>query len=115
METSIEMGGKIVEGDRCVGTSALNFEIMSVAALRAEGICRRAHEALKTKTSIDAGFLSDSEIKQKIELIDREYLEGREKLIKLLNIHRAHRGIHWNRIQNEERSRNLKEAEDKYL
>ena len=115
MEHPIEMGGKIEEEDRCVGTSALNFEIMSVAALRAEGICRRAHEALKTKTSIDAGFLSDSEIKQKIELIDREYLEGREKLIKLLNVHRAHRGIHWNRIQNEERARNLKEAEDKYL
>lgn len=112
----IEMGGKVeVEGDRCAGTSALNFEIMSVAALRAEGICRRAHESLKTKTSIDAGFFTDAEIKQKIELIDREYLEGRKKLIKLLNIHRAHRGIHWNRRQNEQRERNLKEAEDKYL
>jgi len=115
MEHPIEMGGKVEEEDRCVGTSALNFEIMSVAALRAEGICKRAHESLKTKTSIDAGFLTDTEIRQKLELIDREYREGREKLIKLLRIHVAHRGIHWNRIQNEERARNLKEAEAKYL
>ena len=114
MEHPIEMGGK-VEEDRCVGTSALNFEIMSVAALRAEGICKRAHEALKTKTSIDAGFLTDTEIRQKIELIDREYLEGREKLMKLLRIHCAHRGIHWNRIQVAQRARNLEEAEAKYL
>jgi len=114
MEHPIEMGGK-VEEERCVGTSALNFEIMSVAALRAEGICKRAHEALKTKTSIDAGFLTDTEIRQKLELIDREYREGREKLSKLLRIHVAHRNIHWNRIQNDQRARNLKEAEDKYL
>lgn len=113
MEHPIEMGGK-VEEERCVGTSALNFEIMSVAALRAEGICKRAHESLKTKTSIDAGFLTDTEIRQKVELIDREYLEGREKLTKLLNVHRAHRGIHWNRIQVAQRAQNLKDAEDKY-
>jgi len=115
METSIEMGGKIVEGDRATTAIALSFEIMSIAALRAEGICRRARDLLNSKTSTDREFLTDAQIRQKIELIDREYLEGRAALIKMLNVHRAHRGIHWNRIQVAQRAQNLKEAEDKYL
>lgn len=115
METSIEMGGKIVEGDRCDCGIALKFEIAANAALRVESICMDALRLLKGNISTDAAFLTDAQMRQKIELIDREFLEAREALIKKLNIHRAHRGIHWNRIQNEQRSRNLKEAEAKYL
>jgi len=115
METSLKMGGKIVEGDRCDCGIALKFEIAANAVLRVESICTNALKLLKGNISTDAAFLTDAEIQQKIKLIDREFLEGREALIKKLNIHRAHRGIHWNRIQNEQRARNLKEAEDKYL
>jgi len=114
METSIEMGGKI-ESDRCDCGIALKFEIAANAALRVESICMDALNLLKRNISTDAAFLTDAQIRQKVELIDREFLEGREALIKKLNIHRAHRNIHWNRIQNKQRAQNLKDAEDKYL
>jgi len=113
MEHPIEMGGK-VEGDHCDCGIALKFEIVANVVLRVESICTNALKLLKGKTSTDAAFLTDVEIEQKIKLIDREYLEGRKSLIKLLNIHRAHRGIHWNRIQVAQRAQNLKDAEDKY-
>ncbi|MBC7824929.1 MAG: hypothetical protein H7126_13880 [Candidatus Parcubacteria bacterium] len=114
METRIEIGGK-VEGDRAPTAIALSFEIASIAALRAQAICVRAHDLLITKTSTDRDFLTDVQIEQKIKLIDREYREGKEALAKLLDIHKFHRSIHWDRIQVAQRAQKLKEAEDKYL
>ena len=114
METSIEMGGK-VEGDRAPTAIALSFEIASVAALRAEALCRRAHDLLITKTSTDLDFLTDVQIEQKINLIEREHREGKAALVKLLDIHKFHRRIHWDRIQVAQRVQSLKDAEEKYL
>ena len=113
MEHPIEMGGK-VEGDRCDCSIALKFEIVASAVLKTESICANALRLLKAKTSTDLAFLTDAQVQQKIEMIDREYLEGRAAYIKMLNVHRAHRGIHWNRIQVAQRAQNLREAEDKY-
>ena len=115
MEHPITTGGKIVEGDRAPTAIALSFEIASVAALRAEAICRRAHDLLITKTSTDRDFMTDVQMEQKLNLIDREHREGKAALVKLLDIHRFHRGIHWDRIQVAQRAQSLKEAEDKYL
>jgi len=114
METSLKMGGKI-EGDRATTAIALNFEIASVAALRAQAICMRAHDLLITKTSTDLDFMTDVQMEQKLNLIDREHREGKAALVKLLEIHKFHRGIHWDRIQVAQRCESLKEAEDKYL
>jgi len=54
-------------------------------------------------------------MEQKLNLIDREHREGKAALVKLLDTHKFHRSIHWDRIQVAQRLQSLEEAEAKYL
>jgi hypothetical protein len=116
MSRSTEVGGKPTSDLGCSGCAiAIKFEVLAFAVLTIESRCDRAHQSLKAKGSTDAEFLTNDEIKDKLEMLDREYLKGREALTKMLNVHRAHRGIHQNRKEMERRSRVLKEAEERFL
>ncbi len=107
---SITIGGKVF-----APCCALSFTAIEVSVLKLENKCQQAHKAVVDRSSADADFFSDDDIKRELELIRQKYLECEAALIQQLTKHRAYRGIHQNRKEVERRSRILAAAEAKYL
>lgn len=77
--------------------------------------CKRAHQALRDRASTDADFMTDEEIRDKLDMMHQRYLEARGELLNQLTEHRGHRAIHLTRKKVKLQLEALRAAEAKFL
>ncbi|MBW4580655.1 MAG: hypothetical protein KME42_13910 [Tildeniella nuda ZEHNDER 1965/U140] len=109
----VVVGGRVKAEE--VNAPAEWLEAIAAAMFHIGAQCRRAHKALVDRSSADSDFMTDEEIKDKLDMMHQKYLEAQGALRNQLSEHRALRAIHFNRKAVKRRLQELKEAEDKHL